>query len=329
MKLNAAYRFVLKAADIRFSRKWFLKFFASALLMTVYSGARAPNAFSSTAKLKPRKKRNARTDYDIAVAINEDPSAATRKAVEALGGMGRFVRQDIVVIKPNIGWNRNPEQAANTNPFVVETLVRMCLEAGAKKVKVFDNPCNDARMTYRSSGIYDAVQRAKGDISYIDKRKFIPGEFPENSLMSEWPVYRDAVECDCFINAPVAKHHSLTRLTLSMKNLFGVCGGNRGQIHYEVDRKLTELTAFFKPDLTVIDACRILLRNGPTGGNPEDVERKNTVIASADPVLADSYAATLFGLKPGDIGHIRTASEAGLGSMNIAQARKKVINDIK
>jgi len=135
--------------------------------------------------------------------------------------------------------------------------------------------------------------------------------------MGDWPVFRDAVECDCFINVPVAKNHGLTTLTLSMKNLMGVCGGRRGSIHWDIDKKLTEITGFINPNLTVIDAYRILLRNGPTGGNLEDVAKKNTVIASADPVLADAYAATLFGLRPADIGSIAEGAKRGLGRMDI------------
>lgn len=277
-------------------------------------------------KLQPRKKRIVKIPHDLAVVRGDSPAAITGKAIEALGGMGRFVRKgDIVVIKPNIGWDRAPEYAATTNPEVVAALVRLSLAAGAKRVKVFDNTCNQPAMCYSTSGIADAVTKAGGHVSHMNKGKFISGQFPPGSEMEDWPIYLDAVECDCFINVPVAKHHSLSRLTLSMKNLMGVCGGTRGMIHWNMDKKLPELTKFINPDLTVIDAFRILLRHGPTGGSLEDVKATRTVIAGTDPVLADSYAATLFEMNPREIGHIRAAEEYGLGTANIAKANIKKI----
>ncbi|NTV52479.1 MAG: DUF362 domain-containing protein, partial [Candidatus Firestonebacteria bacterium] len=171
-----------------------------------------------------------------------------------------------------------------------------------------------------NSGIYDAVKKAGGLVFYVSDWKFYPGQFPPNSAMADWPIFRDAVECDCFINVPVAKHHALTGLTLSMKNLMGVCGGSRGQMHWNIDQKLAELTAYIKPNLTVIDATRVLLRHGPTGGDMADVRRLNTVVAGTDPVLTDAYAATLMERKPEDIGHIRAAAEMKLGSLDLKHA---------
>jgi len=283
--------------------------------------------FAAEEKLQPRKKRNIKTDADLAAATGENPSISTRRAVAALGGMTRFVkRSDVVVIKPNIGWDRAPQYAATTNPDVVEALVRMCVESGARTVKVFDNTCNSAAMCYRNSGIEEAVKRAGGSVIKMAKWKYLPGNFPPGSPMEDWPVYRDAVECDCFINVPVAKHHSLTGLTLSIKNLMGACGGTRGMMHLGIDKKLVALAGFINPDLTVIDAYRVLLRHGPSGGSMDDVELKKTVIASRDPVLADAYAAKLMKRNPGEIGHIRLGSENGLGSMDLSSARIKKIN---
>ncbi|MFC1504584.1 DUF362 domain-containing protein [Spirochaetota bacterium] len=240
--------------------------------------------------------------------------------------MKRFVKKgDVVVIKPNIGFNRTPEQAATTNPDVVYALVDMCYEAGARLVKVFDNPCTVAEMSYENSGIAQAVKKAGGEIYYISGWKFYPASLSPKSLMNGWPIYRDAVHCDCFINVPIAKQHGFTGVTLSMKNLMGVCGGGRGLIHQSIDIKLAELTGFIKPDLTVIDAYRILIRNGPSGGNLSDVEEKNIVLASADPVLADAYATSFFNLKPEQVGYVKMGAEYGLGSMNIKKADIKKI----
>jgi uncharacterized protein (DUF362 family) len=311
------------------SRKDFLRgIFATAGIAPLAKAVVTPVAAAAAEKLKPRVKRAVKTNCDLAVVKGADPAAITRKAIEALGGMGRFVRKgDVVVVKPNIGWNRAPEYAANTNPEVVAAVVKLCYAAGARKVKVFDKTCNDAAMCYANSGIPEAVKKAGGQVSHVIDSKFIPALFPAGSAMESWPLYRDAVECDCLINVPIAKHHGLSGLTLSMKNLMGVCGGNRGMIHVNIDRKLAEITKFMAPDLTIIDGFRMLMRNGPSGGNLKDVKMGKTVIAGTDPVLADSYAATLFDREPGEIGHIRAAEELGVGSANIARAviRKIVI----
>jgi uncharacterized protein (DUF362 family) len=309
------------------SRKDFLRGIAASLGAAPIVKAIASAARTSTDdRLQPRKKRIVRTACDLAVVHGNSPAAITRRAVEALGGMAKFVHSgDVVVIKPNIGWDHEPEYAATTNPEVVATLIKLCYAAGAKKVKVFDRTCNAAAMCYVNSGIADAVRKAGGDIYHVIESKFISARFPEGSAMESWPIYRDAVECDCFINVPIAKHHGLSGLTLSMKNLMGVCGGTRGQIHWNIDKKLPELTKFINPDLTVIDAYRILLRNGPSGGSLKDVRTLKTVIAGTDPVLADSYAATLFGISPNEIGHIRLGETMRVGTTNIAKANIKKI----
>jgi uncharacterized protein (DUF362 family) len=138
--------------------------------------------------------------------------------------------------------------------------------------------------------------------------------------MEGWPVYRDALECDTFINVPVLKHHGLTGLTLSMKNLMGICSGNRGLIHFDIGTKLSHMTDFIKPDLNVIDAYRVLKRNGPTGGNLEDVLDMKTVIVSVDPVLCDSYAAKLMNKDPMSISYISQGARLNLGSVDIEKA---------
>lgn len=283
------------------------------------TGAPASPTDAARSGLKARAWKKVATDRPLAVVTGApDPGSAARQAVEQLGGMGRFVKAgDLVVVKPNIGWDRTPELAANTNPEVVAAVVTMAREAGAREVRVFDNCCNDPRRAYENSGIAAAAKAAGAVVSHPADWKYQPGEFPSNSLIADWPINRDAVKCDVFINVPVAKHHELARLTLGMKNLMGVCGGSRGEIHQQIDPKIVDLTRFIAPELTIIDAWRILLRNGPQGGDPADVEERRTVIASADPVLADARAAALFGLRPDEIGYITGGAAAGLGSLDL------------
>lgn len=241
----------------------------------------------------------------------------TREAVAALGGMSKFVgKKSVVMVKPNIGWNRTPAQAGNTNPYVVEAIVEMCKEAGAKKVKVLDYPVNDARITYGRSGIKDAVKRAKGSMEFIDERKFKDKAIPEGEMLKSWAIYEEALDVDVLINVPIAKHHSLTKLTLGIKNLMGLIEG-REEIHTRIDQKLADLSTVIRPHLTIMDAYRILTANGPNGGTPRDVKLVGQVVAGVDSVAVDSYATTLFGLRGEDIGYIKESHDRGLGEIDL------------
>jgi uncharacterized protein (DUF362 family) len=322
---GSRYRLWQSLFEKTFSRAQFMRWLGAALAALALPTRWArQSAAAQGRRLTPRARKNLSTLCPLAAVEGTDPGAITRAAVEALGGMRRFVRPgDTVVVKPNIGWDRRPEYAANTHPAVVAAVAQMAFEAGAKRVRVFDNTCNDPRLCYANSGIQAAAKAVGAMVYYPVEHKYIPAA----SRMADWPLYKDAVECDCLINVPVAKHHATTGLSLAIKNLMGICGGFRGMMHLDLDEKLVELVAFMRPELTVIDAVRILLRNGPTGGRLEDVARKNTVIASADMVLADAYATTLFERAPDSIRHIKMAAEAGLGSINISQegmVRKKI-----
>ncbi|MBT9537747.1 MAG: DUF362 domain-containing protein [Nitrospirae bacterium] len=263
---------------------------------------------------------------DLAVAHGVSPSKITRAAIDAMGGMKKFVSKgDIVVVKPNIAWDRTPEQAGNTNPEVVGVVVQMCYEAGAKKVKVFDRPVNDPRRCYVQSGIADAAKAAGADVSYIDERKFKEMDIKGEALKS-WPLYTEVFEADKVINIPIAKHHGLAKLTMSMKNWMGVMGGSRRTIHQRLDESLVDLSMAIKPTLTVLDAVRILTANGPQGGNLSDVKKMDTVIVGVDQVAVDSFGATLFGMKGSDLEYVKIADKMGLGKMDISKLKIKRIN---
>jgi len=263
---------------------------------------------------------------DLAVAHGIFPSTITRAAIDAMGGMKKFVSKgDIVVVKPNIAWDRTPEQAGNTNPEVVGVVVQMCYEAGAKKVKVFDRPVNDPRRCYVQSGIADAAKAAGADVSYIDERKFKEMDI-KGEILKSWPLYTEVFEADKVINIPIAKHHGLAKLTMSMKNWMGVMGGSRRTIHQRLDESLVDLSMAIKPTLTVLDAVRILTANGPQGGNLDDVKKMDTVIVGVDQVAVDSFGATLFGMKGSDLEYVKIADKMGLGKMDISKLKIKRIN---
>lgn len=263
---------------------------------------------------------------DLAVAHGASPSKITMAAIDAIGGMKKFIsRGDIVVIKPNMAWDRLPEQAANTNPEVVATVVQMCYEAGAKKVKVFDRTVNDPRRCYVQSGIADAAKAVGAEVSYVDERKFKDMDM-KGEAMKSWPLYIELFDVDKVINIPVAKHHSLAKLTMAMKNWMGVMGGSRRQIHQRLDESLVDLSMLIKPTLTILDAVRILTANGPQGGNLGDVKKLDTVIVGVDQVAIDSFGATLFGMKGSDLGYVKIADKRGIGTMDISKLKIKRIN---
>jgi uncharacterized protein (DUF362 family) len=264
---------------------------------------------------------------DLIISKGTAPAHITKAAIQTLGGMGRFIsRGDIVLVKPNIGWDRTPEQAGNTNPEVVATLVRLCLDAGAKEVKVFDHPCEDPRRCYVNSGIMEAAKGAGATVSYIDERRFRTMDIKGEALKN-WEVYQEAVEVDKIINVPILKHHSLARLTMGMKNFMGLVGGDRSRIHWHLDQAIVDLAAFFKPALIVLDAIRILTANGPQGGSLKYVKRLNTVAAGIDSVAIDAVGATLFGLDPDELEHLHIAAKRGLGRMDLGKLRIKEVTN--
>jgi len=291
-----------------------------------FSLAAAASSAIPAVELLPLVAQAATPAQELAVRTGKDFAASTFACVEALGGMGRFVKPgDTVVVKPNIGWDRTPELAANTHPAVVQAIIRMCLEAGAKQVRIFDRTCNDPRRCYVNSGIQDAVKELRTDravVEHMDRRAFREVAIRGGVGLQNWEFYVPALEADSFINVPVAKHHSISRLTLGMKNLMGVIGGNRGVLHRQIEETLCDINLVIPSTLTVVDASRILVDNGPVGGSLDDVRQTETIIASPDIVLADSFATTLFGLKPADIPTLTTAARRGLGSIDIERARR-------
>jgi uncharacterized protein (DUF362 family) len=262
----------------------------------------------------------------MSIVKGTDIAATTRKAVELLGGMGSFVSKgDVVFVKPNISWDRVPEQAATTNPQVVTTVIEMVKEAGAKRILVADNTCNDARRCYKRSGIQDAAKAAGADVSFMEDRKFRKVNLG-GAVLEDWEVYTDVIEADKIINIPIAKHHGLSGVTLSMKNLMGLIGGSRNRLHQKMSESIVDLAAYFKPTLNILDANRILTARGPASGTTKDIKVLNTVAASADPVAIDAFGITLFGRDPAEFEHIRLGEERGLGTADFTKMALKEVS---
>jgi uncharacterized protein (DUF362 family) len=248
-----------------------------------------------------------------------DPAELTRKAVEALGGMRRFVsRGDVVAIKPNIGWDRMPVHAANTNPLVVAELVKLCFDAGAKKVVVTDASCNEPNRCFQRSGIWRAAHALGATVILPAEHRFREIRM-KGDVLDQWPIFTPLMNADKVINAPVAKHHNLSKFTAAMKNWYGLLGGRRNRLHQNIDVSIADLATFMRPTLTVMDATRVLLRNGPQGGNIDDAKDLHQVVAALDEVACDSYGCTLIGEKPEAVHYLALGHERGLGNKNWEQ----------
>jgi uncharacterized protein (DUF362 family) len=259
---------------------------------------------------------------ELAIAKSSiDASELVRRAVAALGGMQRFVsRGDIVALKPNIGWDRLPVHAANTNPLVVAEVVRLCFDAGARQVVVTDASCNEPGRCFQRSGIWRAAYDQGASVVLPAPHRFrnmrLGGE-----VLDGWPVYTPLIEADKVINLPVAKHHNLARYTGAMKNWYGILGGRRNRLHQNIDVSIADLATFMRPTLTVMDATRVLVRNGPQGGNLDDARDLHQVIASVDQVAVDAYGATLIGQRPERVHYLALGEQRRLGTREFRTLR--------
>ncbi|MEZ4263986.1 MAG: DUF362 domain-containing protein [Polyangiaceae bacterium] len=277
-----------------------------------------------------RLKESAPDFAELAIARGkpeDEPKAEdlVRRAVEAMGGMKRFIsRGDVVVIKPNIGWDRMPIHAANTNPDVVGAVVKMAFDAGAKKVVVADGSCNDPQRCFQRSGIWRLAHSLGAQVVLPAEHRFRTTRL-KGEVLDEWPIFTTLVDADKVINVPVAKHHNLAKFTAAMKNWYGVLGGRRNRLHQNIDTSIADLATFMRPTLVVVDAMRVLMRNGPQGGNIDDTRVMNTVYATVDQVAADAFGCTLIGQKPENLPYLKMGHERGLGTMFVENLRVREV----
>jgi uncharacterized protein (DUF362 family) len=249
----------------------------------------------------------------LVIVHGMDPDKMARAALEKLGGIRRFISPgDRVLIKPNVGWDRQPEQAANTNPDLVGAVVNLCREAQASSVWVTDVSINDPYRSFARSGIESAVKKAGGEVKFTSENDFVLTDL-KGQVLQVWPVSRLYHEVDKVINMPVVKHHSLSKCTIAMKNWYGVLGGRRNRLHQDIDTSIADLATAVRPTLTVTDATRVLFRNGPTGGNLTDVSVENTIIAGLDEVALDSYCLQFLNLHVAEIPFLEIGEKRGLG----------------
>ncbi len=306
-------------------RRQFVQKSIKAGLLTGVAGLTVPNINLLYGKNGNRAIAGA---YDLVAVKGGEPGMMFDKAIQSLGGMSAYVKKgQTVVVKPNIGWDTTPDRAANTNPELVGRIVKHCIEAGAKEVYVFDHTCDNWVKCYRSSEIEKYAKEVGG--------KVVPGNSEGNyqevtltgtQKLKTVKVHEKVLEADVFINVPVLKHHSSTKLSLAMKNLMGVVWDRRYWHRNDLHRCIAEFPKFRKPDLNIIDGYAILKRNGPRGVSRSDVLVSKSLLVSPDIVAIDAAATKIFGMDPAQVPYIRYADEMGIGTMDLANLN---INRIK
>jgi len=261
----------------------------------------------------------------MAIARKGNEKQLVINAINALGGMSKFVKKgQSVCIKPNLGWDRPPEGAANVNPIVLKTVIELCEKAGASKITVVEHTCDNADRCFSSSGALNAVRGTKAKLISADQESYyseIP--IPKGKSLKKALVLKDILRSDVYINMPVCKVHGGGVITASMKNLMGAVW-DRGYWHRsDLHQCIADCASAVVADLIILDAFNILLTNGPKG--PGEVKRANQIVAGTDPVAIDTYAAKLLGIDPNNVDHIKMASKLGLGQMNLTKVKTKLV----
>jgi len=269
----------------------------------------------------------AKEDYDL-VAISGEPVAATRKALEAMGGISRFVKKgQRVVLKPNMSFSRTPDFSATTHPLVVATAAQACIEAGAQQVLILDHTLQRAEFCLERTGIRDACKNIPGVhvLALQEKKFFHEIKIPQGKVLERVEVMKEILDSQVLINIPVAKSHSATGVSLGMKGLMGMIW-DRESFHsqYNINQAIADLATVIKPQLTILDATRALASGGP--GGPGEVKKPNLVIAGIDPVAVDSYGVTVVpwygqNFKGRQVEHLLVAYQRGLGKIDIDQLK--------
>jgi len=260
-------------------------------------------------------------DGNLVVAVQgESPADITKAAVQALGGMGKFVSKgSVVMVKPNLAFAQNPKVAATTNPEVVKAVVEMVQEAGAAKVVIMDNPVGPWEGPYKRCGMEEVAAATGAELRPPEMKRLVSHDF-KGGGMRGWRIFKDFLEVDVFINVPILKSHSATDLTIGMKNLMGLIE-NREMFHgRDIGKKIAELAYGFPPHLNIVDAHRVISSGGPISGT---VAEPKTVVVSANILEADVVAAAILGRSRRSIPYFDPAFQRGMGQVDVKKINVK------
>ena len=264
------------------------------------------------------------TPNDLVAVMGGEPAELYKKGIEAMGGMKRFVKKgQKVVVKPNIGWDKTPEYAANTNPVLVSEIVKDCLDAGASEVVVFDHTCDEWEGCYKNSGIAEAAEKAGAKVAFAhDEKYYREVELPLAVKMKNPKIHEAIIDCDVWINVPILKNHGGAKMTISMKNYMGIVW-DRGYLHrHNLQQCIADATTYEKrPVLNIVDAYRIMTQNGPKGKTTDDVQLAKAIFMSTDIVAVDAAATKFFSqyreMSLDNLPYLSMAQNVKVGTMDI------------
>ncbi|PKP06178.1 MAG: tat (twin-arginine translocation) pathway signal sequence [Bacteroidetes bacterium HGW-Bacteroidetes-5] len=270
------------------------------------------------------EKMSVSASNDLVAVMGGEPGEMYKKGIAAMGGISKFVKKgQKVVVKPNIGWDKRPEFAANTNPELIAEIVKDCLAAGAAEVTVFDHTCDEWQSCYKNSGIEAAAKAAGAKLAFAHDEKYYKSvPLPKGVRLKEVKIHESIIDCDVWINVPVLKNHGGARMTIAMKNYMGIVWDRRFWHSNDLQQCIADCATYPKmPVLNIVDAYRIMTQNGPKGKSIEDVQNPKALFISADIVAVDTAAVRFFNqfreMKLEEVSHIGIAEKMKLGTTDI------------
>lgn len=300
------------------------KFIALLSALTASYNLKFPLRAGATETLPASATVNTGAHPDLIGVTGGEPAAMFDRAIAAAGGIERFVKQgQKVLVKPNIGWDKKPEEGANTSPELIKRIVELCLKAGASEVRVFDNTCNHWQACYGSSGIETAVKEAGGKMLMAhDINHFTQVDIPNGKILKTAHVHQAWLDSDVIINVPILKHHGGARMTSAMKNLMGVVFDRRFYHSNDLHQCIADFTTFSKkPTLNIVDAYTVMMRNGPRGVSTADLVTRKMLLMSTDIVAIDVASTRIMNIDPAEVAYIGRAAELGSGASSLDKLR--------
>lgn len=263
----------------------------------------------------------------VVVVRGTDPLRMLKSAMRVFASVTKQVKGKSVVLKPNMSFRNPSAWGNNTSPEVAVAMAQLCREWGAKKIAAVDHTLGGGARAMQACGVQPALAKL-GNVEVIaaqKKTEYVKRAVPRGKALKSTEISKVLAESDLLINIPVAKQHNSTRISAGLKNLMGLIWDRR-YLHSEISlhQGIADLATVLRPSLTVIDATRVMVTNGPQG--PGEVQKLNTIIVSTDPVAADAVAVGLTQwkrqrLKPDDIEHIKAAAALGLGVADLSRIK--------
>ena len=256
---------------------------------------------------------------DIVAVRNGEPETMFDRGIAAMGGMGRFVKRgQTVAVKPNVSFDVCVDYAGNTNPGLVNRIIKHCLEAGAARVVVVDHTIEHWKNCYEASGIGAASREAGAVIAPAETENYYHKTAVNGDVLKEARVHEAILDCDVLITVPVLKHHGGAGMSAGIKNFMGTVWDRRFYHAHGLQECIADYLSVRLPDLTVVAAYRVVIRNGPRSRSLNDVRLMKMQILSTDIVAGDASAARLLGREGTDYGHVRLAATKGFGRIDPA-----------